>query len=559
MDERDNVWRNLYKQAKVALLEGPEKRSKQEWNALIDSFANEISQAEREIRFYSDALSQANTSKPIDYFNGENSCTPSHLAANIKTTRWALSFVRFCLQPPWNDFCPGALHRFQCQVVSCELFAALARILAADEPFADTKFASEASKILCNTVTSNNHTSSSAIDSLTGNGISWFRIISACSKSMARRDSLGRVAATLYNIIVALENVPDNSTSLNSELHSETFVRFAHQLAGDDKLMCSLVRNILPKYVETQKKPQFQQEPDETTQWVSLLIWKLAFEMSHLQTIDAALERDSDQVNCLLYQALLNHLMLDDGHDIYDHIKEPECLFLAKKAADLSLTQVEDSADDVTTFVFFNNPCTEDERQICRLVMKRCCYEILYMRLTLIKDREISTHRNDCDECDLRNLLCQESNIISDLVHTMSLVTCRVLEYNASKRSRDMTISHTDQVWIKLSIQLIGSLCYRSKKCQDALRNVQVNYPGQDSKNGLHVLLETTSLSPCCFGIREWTIVAIRYALSNNRDNQELLEKLSPQEAILTPELSSLGIKALSIDQSGKVRVSQGD
>ena len=74
------------------------------------------------------------------------------------------------------------------------------------------------------------------------------------------------------------------------------------------------------------------------------------------------------------------------------------------------------------------------------------------------------------------------------------------------------------------------------------------------NRNAIHVILSCTSLSFACFGLREWSIVALRNILEDNHENKEIVEKLRAQEAINTPDLHQMGL-SVNVDQHGNVNV----
>jgi len=74
-------------------------------------------------------------------------------------------------------------------------------------------------------------------------------------------------------------------------------------------------------------------------------------------------------------------------------------------------------------------------------------------------------------------------------------------------------------------------------------------------KNGLHVLLSCTSLASGCFTLREWAVLAIRFALEKNQENQRIVEQLEAQDAADSTDIQGLGVK-VEVNEMGEVKIS---
>ena len=74
-------------------------------------------------------------------------------------------------------------------------------------------------------------------------------------------------------------------------------------------------------------------------------------------------------------------------------------------------------------------------------------------------------------------------------------------------------------------------------------------------RNGLHVLLSTTSMTYTCFTLREWAVVAIRSALENNITNQAVVAELQARSAVQSAALHDMGIQVDLDMVSGQVSV----
>jgi hypothetical protein len=525
--------------------------------------------------------------------------------------RNALRFTRQCIQPKWDDLYPtpsdddttsSCLGLAQRALVECEMHLFIAKILSLGVS-GDVKCVAESSKILCNAITSNAETSIIMGDSITFHNSnrdlvnqqldrnpSWLEMVSGCGRSLRTRDAIGRIAATLFNIMTAFEAPQNdgNDTAISPTTTTPSF-EFAAALAKDHLLLCNLARHVLPTTTISESSSESnslkanggtsENGGDATTEWISLVFHKVSFDLSLLPHVHDSLGSASrpqfvSMEHVVLYQSLIGTLSLNNsGKQIQ---LSPDVLsFLATRAGSFHAGREHTVEENY------------DGEAKCQNVVQKCMYEILAFHFSAVTtDRDHRPARNYCQTpFQSRDFLCRQTSLIKDLVHVMDDTTQRVMgptSVNASKRSRDMVMSANDQAWIKLIVQLVGSLCYKCRTCQDQLRQVELEVDfkttnksststgsvvdsDDDSvrlpskKNGVHVLLETTTMSPACFGLREWAVVAVRYALEDNLENQQILEKLSPQQALMTPELSSLGIDSLKIDGDGKVRVASSN
>ena len=118
---------------------------------------------------------------------------------------------------------------------------------------------------------------------------------------------------------------------------------------------------------------------------------------------------------------------------------------------------------------------------------------------------------------DVRLVLGRETFIISNSCRELA----RILDQNSNRTARELQLNAQDQETAVVNVRLIGNLVYQCRHNQDLLRIAPVpvqnrrNEPSLEStrddqtqRTGLHVLLSMTSLSPACFTLREWTIIA---------------------------------------------------
>lgn len=203
----------------------------------------------------------------------------------------------------------------------------------------------------------------------------------------------------------------------------------------------------------------------------------------------------------------------------------------------------------------------------------------------------------------LRSCIGRETNLISvllrQLCHTVDRIEYKQQQieqmyvgYNSNKqysKSRESNISLCDQRFCTVAIRILGSLCYQNMYNQDLIRLTSMNEPfpttsskspleknrddkdeqvekfvqlqNQESdhthqtRNGIHVMLSTTSLSHSCFTLREWSIIAIRYLLDNNVANQRVVDELEVKQAVQSNALQDMGLQVDMNKNTGKVSI----
>jgi hypothetical protein len=180
---------------------------------------------------------------------------------------------------------------------------------------------------------------------------------------------------------------------------------------------------------------------------------------------------------------------------------------------------------------------------------------------------------------DARSVIGRETSLIPSCCIELGKILDISLARNAGKKAREMQLSPQQQRTTIMLVRLIANIIYRCRYNQDILRKTPIpvldaetastksafSNDAQSSNNGspvertgLHVLLSTTTLSPACFTLREWCIVAIRNSVEGNEANTETVRSLEANQALNdTPELRRMGIK-IDIDAKGKVNMTRG-
>lgn len=196
----------------------------------------------------------------------------------------------------------------------------------------------------------------------------------------------------------------------------------------------------------------------------------------------------------------------------------------------------------------------------------------------------------------IRHFLGIETALLSHIVLNLAAFLDQWHETNKNKLAREQsTLNETDQFYVTSMIRVLGNLCYQCPQNQNCLRLTLVEHytiirrqedlnPASDTKsepnseeasthiplissaallspprNGLHVLLSCTSMSYACFTLREWVVVAIRYALENCPANQAVVELLEAMQAVNSAELSDMGIRINLDASSNKMTIDSSD
>lgn len=178
---------------------------------------------------------------------------------------------------------------------------------------------------------------------------------------------------------------------------------------------------------------------------------------------------------------------------------------------------------------------------------------------------------------DARSVIGRETSLIPSCCRELGRILDMAMAYNIGKKAREMHLSSQQQRTAIMMVRLMANIVYQCRYNQDLLRTTPIpvlkvemaniestssnaassNYEIPVQRTGLHVLLSTTTLSPACFTLREWCIVAIRNAVEGNAANTETIRSLEANQALSdTPELRQMGIK-IDIDSKGKVIINR--
>ncbi|CAO3594616.1 unnamed protein product [Absidia cylindrospora] len=94
-------------------------------------------------------------------------------------------------------------------------------------------------------------------------------------------------------------------------------------------------------------------------------------------------------------------------------------------------------------------------------------------------------------------------------------------------------------------VKCIGALCYKDKDTQDKVRTL----------GGLSMILNQMKIDDTNPYIREHATVTLRYLLEGNSENQQMIQDMTPIQAVQNDELNEMGLNASLVD--GKVHLEQ--
>lgn len=424
----------------------------------------------------------------------------------------------------------------------------------------------------------------------------WLDVVLNCVRCNSR-DSMGALVACLHNIVCSLMLNRDLTTDSGTDVISgtgdssiglqesrETDLCFPIQVASCQLFISTLIRQVISISVgDTATKSRNVRQNsigkgntghnysvstlDEGSEWILILISKLC-RLGLLETMYTSVGQNLSHV--LPEQLILLHIVQNE----IDNVAGPERivnvfgegstsqvnashLFLCSLYTELyeksRMADCESSVDD-----------KDNEDVACEIVL-----EILSS--TLGSETFIS-HQ-------IRYLIGTETIFLQQIILNLSEILDRINQMNEyiANRTRDFVFPEKYQNYCTLCVRVIGTLCYQCTANQDLLRETiiptrwsassddatDIQQPQKSTRfqqrNGLHVLLSTTSISHSCFTLREWSVLAIRYALENNTMNQTIVQELETQHAVQSSIMSDMGLKVEFDTRSGKATIQPSD
>lgn len=399
----------------------------------------------------------------------------------------------------------------------------------------------------------------------------------ATQGSAGNRDALAAVVASLNNSICHLSS---NDNPL--------YKREIEAVAGHKLLMSNLIRYILPVTSVTQQDGKgsnlssvhtydnncsnVKENPvDDGTEWITRVISKL-FHLGFFREMCTAVSATNENKMtrlCTLEEVVLLHC-IDDI--IMCHIEsnmrvsDDDRIFFSRK----NRNKIEDViiflADEAKVVYDLYGPepskFTIKEQyageQLVSKSMHATLIDILSSMLIVIDN-----FLGEDEGIYFRLCLLRRTSILEHVIFEIKqLIDKYSSEEMTGKKIRELSkiVTEDEKRCITTMIRLIGNLSYRCRTCQDMLRKITFPLEGRQNVGlpveitAVHIVLSITSLSYVNFGIREWSVVAIRNILEDNIENQKIVEELKAQTTIQSPELSAMGI-SVDIEENGKVKV----
>lgn len=374
--------------------------------------------AETQVKLYLDCLSAI----------GMNNVSISESRA---TAHHALVFLRLCMLPQWNspDSSPNGtsspLFLAQIAATQCDLHVTLVKLLCC--PNADTRCRSQASKVLCNLVTTNWITSQKLIGVLSTTSCSLFDIVSITTITPSphpNRKILAQVVATIHNSVAALEKTKESMALA---------VDFCEKIAKNRLLILKLLSNILPTHAEEERhctpiesnsrRKNIRQdedtqrhaitapttsEDDSATEWIlRLLMGKLVIQYDLLPLIykssgkgcdDESMTTTSDQIsflNSLLYY----------WQDCYE---EAMCYYAYFRSWRASLTFLDHQTIKLGRSILSKIDGEDD-------TASTACIRMLQILASALVETKETRDNTDTVSAAMRFFICHETYLVSDI------------------------------------------------------------------------------------------------------------------------------------------------
>ena len=403
--------------------------------------------------------------------------------------------------------------------------------------------------------------------------ISWVDLLLTCASF---RPALASMVACLHNCLASLSG-GGGAAAFAGEVTFDNSASFVESIASSSLLVSTLLRQIVSAQSvqqaasknETNDNSQFEKEwTDDATEWISLTIAKLSragflprmYQAVAGRSVEAEAEVSVSKT-VLPEQIVLLHCIRESVEDCRNsgEEKDPVCGIRCDCLGG-GVSMVDGHCSDVEkTHLFLvrlflsirNEECNlfdgiEEDEDGLRVSALQLIADILAE--TLSEDSRIAA--------TVRLSIGRDTALVHALLSDLGSLLDHWLAQNDGKQVRDqVAMSDDKQRYMTTVTRVLGNLCFRCQQNQDLLRTkavpLQVS-PGRSSsshshdsleRNGLHVLLSTTSMSYTCFTLREWAVVAIRSALENNRANQAVVAELEARSAVQSTELEDMGIR----------------
>ena len=405
----------------------------------------------------------------------------------------------------------------------------------------------------------------------------WVDLILASTTS---RPLLAVVVACLHNSICSLTNCTTNTT--NNENDSNVIHEIIHNIAASKLLISTFLRRIVSalsvqqsQKTETTKTKTTITTMDEATEWISLLISKLC-RLGLLPEMYQSIGGNKDDccnvypehvvllhsVRNMMEENENNHVDGTDWNSI-DVDQKSRCYCLGgENRTENGQAMIDTHVFLAGLYIMLSAALLESEKKTTsdNEALQASALQLLLDILaeSLSEDSTISNR--------IRHILGSTTSLIQSIVFDLARILDHWHDANQALYARDQAkMNETDQCRITTSVRVIGNLCFHCRQNQDLLRTITIPITSQNNRstskkmerNGLHVLLSTTSMSYVCFTLREWAVVAIRSVLEDCLENQAIVSELEGQSAMQTADLEDMGIRVNLNVPTGTVTVDQ--
>lgn len=404
--------------------------------------------------------------------------------------------------------------------------------------------------------------------------INWMDLI---LNSTTSRPLLAVVVACLHNCICSMTN--DTFVASSTEIDKSSINDSIHKVAASTLLISTLLRHIVSAlFVQPRRNADAttttgdEKITDDATEWISLLISKLCrlglLPEMYRSIANSNGKNDSSTVypeHVVLLHAVRN--IVEEGcHDnvaitesSIDVDKKSPCYCLGGEIISANGQSMIDShcfLAELYVTISSESPMVAPEIDTLQASVLQLVLDILAESLS--GDNSVSNR--------IRHIIGSTTTFLQSIICDLAESLDQWHETNKALFARDQAkMNEIDQCRITASVRVIGNICFQCRQNQDLLRSIIVPNTAQrtnsksekSERNGLHVLLSTTSMSYACFTLREWAVVAIRSVLEDCPENQAIVLELEGHTAMQTADLEEMGIRVNLNVPTGTVTVDQ--
>ena len=531
------------------------------WQTFLDTFEPHLETLTRQIRvFYNSNVEKQST---------------EHHRSLAQSTRSALRFGLSCLSAEDHvtrkQIQIHLAHQCNCHEWLCRLL-----MLTPRSSGIDTNIYTLSARLLCNIVTQNPTTSTSLLSGVAAQpsqdviqtslvqdlqrgveeeenkefirdgefcdvGVNWLDMLMSSTRSFASRETLAAVVAAIYNALMALEAVSDptrNSDNRQSQ--------YAQQMAESGLFVSTLLRHFVSSGAYSTvivDEKETGVESDDATLWITNLFMYFLRQgyLSHayrsVGSVSSMLPEQVALLYCVRSEIDKRVVQGDNG-------ASSSLLFCSKESAlsfVLFLYSVYSNVRAIVSDRRFQNDGEEEQTQVLGKAIVLVVVDMMGCYLGV----------HNATTAWIRDCLGTQTRIVEELCKHLAQIYDSV-SIRKHIDGRQVLLHKDEQETIIGLVRLIGNLAFHCRRNQDLIRTIMVPRcpTGEsDMRSAFHVILSTTSLSHSCFTLREWGLVAIRFLVENNEENQQVLAALEAQQPVQSAELQSMGI---TVEMSAK-------